>query len=386
MVSQPTAGFTPEDRGWMQRALRLARRGLGATSPNPMVGAVLVNRGRVIGQGWHRRAGEPHAEVEAIGDAAKRGESTVGSTLYVTLEPCSTHGRTPPCTDAIRTAGIACVFIAAVDPNPAHAGRGLRILKRRGVAVHSGLLREASERLNEAFNHWIVNRTPHVTVKAAMTLDGKIATESGQSKWITGPAARDWGMRLRCASDAILVGMNTVQSDNPSLTCRRGNAEPRSALAGGHRLRRVVLDSRARIPLDSRLLSDEDAEQTIVVVTGAAPARRLAALSKRVTVWICPGDPTRVDPAWLMTRLGSESVTSLLVEGGGEVAASFFEKRLVHRVAFFYAPMILGGLRTRKAVAGNGVERIELAPRLENVEWRRVGADLLLLARVQASR
>ena len=258
----------------MQRALRLARRGLGATSPNPMVGAVLVNRGRVIGQGWHRRAGEPHAEVEAIGDAAKRGESTVGSTLYVTLEPCSTHGRTPPCTDAIRAAGIACVFAAAVDPNPAHAGRGLRILKRRGVAVHSGLLREASERLNEAFNHWIVNRTPHVTVKAAMTLDGKIATESGQSKWITGPAARDWGMRLRCASDAILVGINTVQSDNPSLTCRRGNAEPRSALAGGHRLRRVVLDSRARIPLDSRLLSDEDAEQTIVVVTGAA--RRVA--------------------------------------------------------------------------------------------------------------
>ncbi len=370
----------------MQRALRLARRGLGATSPNPMVGAVLVNRGRVIGRGWHRRAGGPHAEVEAIGDATKRGESTVGSTLYVTLEPCSTHGRTPPCTNAICAAGIRTVFVAAVDPNPAHAGRGVRILKRQGVAVTSGLLRDVSERLNEAFNHWIVNRTPYVTVKAAMTLDGKIATESGQSKWITGPGARDWGMRLRCASDAILVGINTVQSDNPNLTCRQRNAEVRSAPVGGSRLRRVVLDSRARIPLNSRLVSDAHAEQTIVVVTGAAPARRVAALSKRVTVWICPGDLPRVDPGWLMTRLGSEPVTSLLVEGGGEVGASFFEKSLVHRVAFFYAPKILGGNRTRKAVAGSGVESMEFAPRLENVEWRRVGADLLLLARVQSSR
>src|SRR5882724_1283885 len=214
-------GETMKDLHLMRLALRLARRGCGATSPNPMVGAVLVKRGKIIGQGWHRRAGGPHAEIEAFRDAQARGNDPKGSTLYVTLEPCSTHGRTPPCTDAIKAARIKKVVVAASDPNPAHAGRAFRLLKRTGIKVVHGILADKAARLNEAFNHWIIHRTPFVTVKAAMTLDGKIATAAGESKWITGPTARAHGMRLRQESDAILVGINTVLVDDPGLTARK---------------------------------------------------------------------------------------------------------------------------------------------------------------------
>src|SRR5689334_5424094 len=240
------------DLSWMQRALRLAERGRGTTSPNPMVGAVLVKRGRPIGQGWHHRAGEPHAEIEALRDAAARGESPRGATLYVTLEPCCTHGRTPPCTTALIEAGVRTVIVAARDPNPAHAGRGFRLLRRAGLSVPTGL--------NEAFNHWIVERTPFVTVKAAMTLDGKIATATGKSKWITGPAARAEGMRLRADADAILVGVNTVLADDPSLTVRsqNGSVRPQS------RLRRIILDTHARTPATARVVRDADASRTTV--------------------------------------------------------------------------------------------------------------------------
>ena len=203
---------------FIRRALRLARRGYGTTSPNPLVGAVVVKQGEVIGQGWHRRAGGPHAEIEALLDAERKGHSPRGATLYVTLEPCSTLGRTPPCTDAIIAAGIKRVVVGATDPNPAHAGRGFSILKRAGIAVTPGIYAGDCARLNEAFNHWIVNGTPFVTVKAAMTLDGKIATASGESKWITGEKARAYGMKLRQGADAILVGINTVLADDPSLT------------------------------------------------------------------------------------------------------------------------------------------------------------------------
>ena len=204
----------------MRLALGLARRGYSYTSPNPMVGAVLVKHGRIIGRGWHERVGGPHAEVEALREAARRGHDPRRATLYVTLEPCSTHGRTPPCTDAIIGAGIARVVVAATDPNPAHAGRGFRILRRAGIEVVTGVLEHEATQLNESFNHWIVHRTPFVTVKAAMTLDGKIATASGESKWITGEAARTEGMKLRHGADAILVGVNTILADDPSLTAR----------------------------------------------------------------------------------------------------------------------------------------------------------------------
>src|SRR5258708_28374850 len=201
----------------MRVAVRLARRGRGTTSPSRRVGAVLVKRGKIIGRGWHHRAGGPHAEIEAFRDALGRGNDPKGSTLYVTLEPCSTHGRTPPCTDAIKAAGIKRVVVAATDPNPAHSGRGFQLLKRAGIKIVHGILADEANALNEAFNHWIVHRTPFVTVKAAMTLDGKIATAAGESKWITGPTARARGMQLRYEADAILTGFDTVLADDPNL-------------------------------------------------------------------------------------------------------------------------------------------------------------------------
>ena len=367
------------DSTLMKLALRLARRGSGATSPNPMVGAVLVQRGLVIGRGWHRQAGGPHAEVEALRDAARRGHDPRGATLYVTLEPCCTHGRTPPCTDAIIAAGIARVVVAATDPNPAHAGRGFRILRRAGLKVVTGVLADEAVRLNEAFNHWIIHHTPFVTVKAAMTLDGKIATASGESKWITGEAARAEGMKLRLGTDAILVGVNTVLADDPALTARTiSNLKSPTA---NPRLRRIILDSRARTPLTAKVVSDELAALTTIVVTKAAPARRVAALAKRVNVWTAPGK-ARVALRWLLKKLGRENVTSLLVEGGGEVNAAFLLDGFAHRVVFFYAPKILGGRHARKAVAGAGARSLAEALILRAVEWRRVGDDLMMTALV----
>lgn len=365
----------------MRRALLLARRALGRTSPNPMVGAVLVRAGRVIGEGWHRRAGEPHAEIEALRDAARRNLSTAGATLYVTLEPCCTHGRTPPCTAAIRAAGLRRVVAAATDPNPLHSGRGFRLLRRAGLDVSTGVLAPEADALNAPFNHWIVSRTPLVTVKAAMTLDGKIATASGESKWITGEKARREGMRLRRGADAILVGVNTVLLDDPVLTRRAGSSG--GAARAGSTLRRIVLDSQARTPLHARLVTDASAHLTTIVTGRGAPARRVNALAARVNVIQAPLRGGRIDLRWLLRRLGSEGVTSLLVEGGGEVNASFLMGGFAQQVVFFYAPKILGGRDARKAVAGEGARSLMEMLSLRDISWRRLGPDLMMKARVE---
>jgi diaminohydroxyphosphoribosylaminopyrimidine deaminase/5-amino-6-(5-phosphoribosylamino)uracil reductase len=370
-----------DDLREIRLAFRLARRGYGATSPNPMVGAVLVKAGKIIGRGWHRRAGLPHAEIEALQDAQKRGHNPRGAALYVTLEPCCTHGRTPPCTDAIIAAGIKRVVAGTTDPNPRHAGKGFEILKRTGIEVVHGILAGECARLNEAFNHWIVHRTPFVTVKAAMTLDGKIATATGESKWITGEKARAQGMKLRQGSDAILVGVNTILADNPSLTARgpkpgTGNRDKNV------RLRRIVLDSQARTPLTARVVNDKHAGMTTIVTGKSAPKNRVAALAKKVNVIVTPATRSKLNLRWLLKKLGAENVTSLLVEGGGEVNASFLLGGLAQRVAFFYAPKILGGRDSRKAVAGEGVKKLSEIIRLREVEWKKVGGDLSLTARV----
>ena len=405
---------------FMQLALRLARRGFGATSPNPMVGAVLVKRGKIIGRGWHHRAGLPHAEIEALRDAAKRGENPKGATLYVTLEPCSTHGRTPPCSEAVIAAGIRLVVVGTIDPNPRHAGTGLKILRRAGVEVidfsagkarHSvraislpsgkrrarsdasyQVIAEKCKALNEAFNHWIVHRTPLVTVKASMTLDGKIATASGEAKWITSAESRQFAMTLRRGADAILAGINTVLADDPMLTVRGRNIQhPTSNIQHPKRLRRIVLDSMARTPLGAKVVSDEFAELTTVVVSRNAPKKRVEALKKRVKVMIAHGiqnrrarsdTPYRIDLRWLLKKLGAENVTSLLVEGGGEVNASFLESGLAQRVAFFYAPKVLGGRDSRKGVAGDGARSFKEILQLQDFEWRKTGPDLFLTARI----
>ena len=360
----------------MRQALSLARHGYGTTSPNPMVGAVLVKAGKVIGRGWHRRAGEPHAEIEALGDAQRRGHSAKGATLYVTLEPCCTHGRTPPCTEAILAAGIKRVVAGAIDPNPRHCGKAFTILKRAGIAVTQGVLAEECELLNEAFNHWMVRGTPFVTVKTAMTLDGKVATASGESKWITGEKARAYGMKLRQGADAILVGINTILADDPSLTVRSQSQKG---------LRRIVLDAKARTPVDARVVTDPHVHFTTVVVGKSAPRGKVAALAKRVNVLAAPARNGKIELRWLLRKLGSENVTNLLVEGGGEVNASFLLQGHAQRIAFFYAPTILGGRDSRKSVAGKGVSGVDEAVKLSQVEWRRLGPDLLLTARVVLS-
>ena len=373
------------DAHYMRLALRLARKGLGKTSPNPMVGAVVVKRGKILGQGWHHRAGEPHAEIEALRDAARQGQATRGATIYVTLEPCCTHGRTPPCTEAMIAAGLQRVVVGATDPNPEHAGRGFTILQAAGITVEQGVLAEECAKLNEVFNHWIVRRTPWVTVKAAMTLDGKIATASGESKWITGDQARAYGMKLRRGSDAILVGINTVLADDPSLTVRAGKA----ALPG-RGLRRIILDARARTPLAARVVTDEFAGLTTIVVGQSAPKKNVAALARRVNVIMAPfakssapaTRPSALDLRWLLEQIGREGVTSLLVEGGGEVNASFLLGGLAQRVAFFYAPKILGGRNSRKAVAGEGARSLDEVVGLTDLRWQKIGEDLLLTARV----
>lgn len=372
----------------MRRAWQLARRGYGTTSPNPMVGAVLVKAGRVIGQGWHHRAGLPHAEIEALRAAQRRGQNPRGATLYVTLEPCCTHGRTPPCTDAIIAAGIRRVVVGATDANPHHAGKGFKILKRAGIDVMHGLLADECARLNDIFNHWIVHRTPFVTVKAAMTLDGKIATAAGESKWITGEKARAFGMHLRAGNDAVLVGVNTVLADDPSLTVRGASA--RGKTSGIPPRRRIILDSLARTPLSARVVSDEFAAFTTIVVSRRAPQKRVAALAKKVNVLVAPvvkspsavPRPASLDLRWLLKKLGAEKVSGLLVEGGGEVNASFLFGGLAQRVVFFYAPKILGGRDARKAVAGEGAKSLaEIIP-LRDVAWQKLGEDLLLTAQV----
>ena len=372
---------------FMRIALRLARRGFGTTSPNPTVGAVLVKNGKIIGCGRTTPVGGPHAEIQALKDAQQRGHAPNGATLYATLEPCCTQGRTPPCTDAIVAAGIKRVIVGATDPNPKHSGKGFTILKRSGLEVLSGVLSEDCSKLNESFNHWIVHRTPFVTVKAAMTLDGKIATANGESKWITGDKARTYGMKLRQGSDAILVGVNTVLADNPSLTVRTIKSGKWTTIAP---IRRIVLDSLARTPLNAKVITDEQRSLTTIVVSENAPRQRAAALAKRVKVLVAPSrgfkvrDSRReIDLRWLLHKLGSDDVTSLVVEGGGEVNASFLLGGLAQRVALFYAPKILGGRDARKAVGGEGVLRLEDALELQEVDWRKLGRDLLLTARVK---
>ena len=373
----------------MRQALRLARKGLGATSPNPTVGAVLVKNGKIIGRGRTAPAGGPHAEIAALRDAQKNGRSTFGATLFVTLEPCCTHGRTPPCTDAIIASEIKKVVVAATDPNPQHAGKGFKILARAGIEVVAGILSDECAQLNEVFNHWIVWRTPFITVKAAMTLDGKIATASGESKWITGEKAREYGMKLRLASDAILVGINTILADNPSLTARIQNSEFRIHNKNP-RLRRIILDSMARTPVAAKVVADEFASLTTIIVSNSAPKKRVAALAKRVNVLIAPAKEnsslltphSSLDLRWLLKKLGSQNVSSLLIEGGGEVNASFLLGGLAQRVAFFYAPKILGGRDARKGVAGDGAEKLSDVVQLEGVQWRKLDEDLLLTAKV----
>jgi len=355
----------------MKLALKLAAKGAGWVSPNPMVGAVVVKDGQVVGQGYHRRVGAPHAEVEALRQA---GEASRGADLYVTLEPCNHQGRTPPCTQAILAAGVGRVCIATPDPNPQVAGGGAEYLRSKGVEVEVGLLEKEARSLNEAWFHWVNTSRPWVIAKAACSLDGKIATASGESQWLTGEAARAYGHRLRHRVDAILVGINTALSDNPQLTTRlpRGRGRGRDPI-------RVVLDSRLRLPLSAKLLRLDSPAPTWVACTSEAPKEKIRAIKELgAEVLVFPPESGRVPLKPLLELLGRQQVQSLLVEGGAEVLGACFDQRLVNRFYFFYAPKILGGREAPGVLGGRGVSLLADAHLARNVSVRRIELDLLI--------
>ena len=372
--------FSAADEEFMRRALWLAQRAYGGTSPNPMVGAVIVRDGKILGEAFHKRAGEPHAEVNAINAAHRARHDLRGATIYVTLEPCCTFGRTPPCTSALIASGIARVVVAASDPNPRHAGRGLKLLRKSGIEVESGLLAAESMRLNEAFNHWIVHHRPFVICKCAMSLDGKIATNSGDSKWITGERARAYGMRLRLGADAILVGVNTILRDDPSLTLRAARGVK---IPSWKNLQRIVLDPGGRIPESARILNDDRASSTTIVLTTKVRPKKTSTLEKKTRVMIAPISRGEINLRWLLKKLGDEGITSLLIEGGGETHYNFLQQGLVNRVHFFYAPLVITGRDAPKSVGGDKTLRSGRGLKLDNVEWSKVGEDLLCTALIR---
>jgi diaminohydroxyphosphoribosylaminopyrimidine deaminase/5-amino-6-(5-phosphoribosylamino)uracil reductase len=355
----------------LTRALELAERGRYTVPPNPMVGAVVVRRGRIVAEGWHRRAGGPHAEAAVLDRA---GSQARGADLYVSLEPCVHVGRTPPCAPRIVDSGIARVFVAARDPNPLVAGRGIRALRKAGIeVVEAGLpLRLAAERQNERFRTWITRERPFVLAKWAATLDGKIASVSGESRWITGPVARMRALLLREEYDAVLVGARTVDADDPLLTRRLGKA-------GRRRFRRIVVDGRLRVPASARLFRNPE---DVLVATARPPdharARRLR--SRGIAVWSLKGR-RGVDLPALLARLAAEEVTGLLVEGGAETLFGFFRARLVDRVAVFFAPRVLGGRDAPDGVGGAGFG-LDQSIRIAAVEHEYLGPDWLVTGRV----
>ncbi|MFN0151011.1 MAG: bifunctional diaminohydroxyphosphoribosylaminopyrimidine deaminase/5-amino-6-(5-phosphoribosylamino)uracil reductase RibD [bacterium] len=360
------------DERFMDLALALARRGLGATHPNPVVGAVVVRRGEIVGRGWHARAGGPHAEVVALAAAGSRAR---GATLYVTLEPCCHTGRTPPCTDAVRAAGIARVVAAMRDPNPLVDGKGLALLRRRGVSVAAGCREAAARELNAGFVKRVTTSMPLVTLKAALTLDGRIATSSGESKWITGPEARRHVQSLRAQSDAIAVGVGTVLADDPRLSARDGSAR---------RPVRVVFDTELRTPPAARALAGARAGGGGVLILAApdAPRARRTRLERAGARVIAVPRAARggVSLRRALRALARVGLNTLLLEGGGRLATAFLADRLVDRVALFYALVILGG--AKPLVGDLGIARLAGAIHLRDTTCRRIGGDLLIEGRL----
>ena len=363
---------------FMARALDLARAHLGETSPNPTVGAVLVKNGRIIAEGYHRAAGQPHAEIVALRQA---GADARGATLYVTLEPCDHYGRTPPCSLAIIEAGVQQVFYATSDPNPT-AGGGAQRMAAAGIQVYRGPGEEEAREINRFFFHHVRTGLPYVIAKFAASLDGKIATHTGDSQWITGPEARQRGHHLRSQVDAILVGAGTVIADDPQLTARR----PDGRLASRQPLR-VALDSSGRIPLAAQIFSPDLPGRTLVATTTAMAAARRRALKERgVEVATLPADASgRVSIPHLLAHLGQRQTLSLMVEGGGEVLGSFFAAKVVQEVWAFLAPLIIGGEGAPGPVRGPGAVQLADATRLQDVHLEAVGKDWLFRAKVKSA-
>jgi len=364
-VVRPKSVSNPLHDRWMARAIALARQGLGRTSPNPAVGAVVVKNGRVVGEGWTRPAGGPHAEIVALRQA---GRGAKGATLYVTLEPCAHHGRTPPCTQAVIAAEVARVVVGVGDPNPRVRGRGLRALAAAGIAVNTGILAEEAGAVSAWFRHYIVRGRPYVLLKLAASIDGRIATARGESRWISGPAARRWVHELRNQVDAVMVGSGTVLADDPALTCR---------MRGGRDPLRVVVDGRLRISPRARIVRQRSRAATLIAVTASAsPARARALARAGAEVMVVPGRRGKVSLASLLRELAARGVVSVLIEGGGELAAAALRARLVDRLLVVTAPLVIGG-DGRPMLASLGLGRLANAPRIVDERMSRLGPDLL---------
>src|SRR5512143_371726 len=359
------------DEFYMSMALELAAIGRGTASPNPMVGAVVVNGDKVVGKGWHKRPGTPHAEAIAL---QKAGDKAQGATLYVNLEPCCHRDKlTPPCTDAVLKSGVKRVVVGMVDPNPKVCGQGINILKGAGLEVETGVLQEKCERLNQAFTKYITTGLPFVTLKVAQTLDGKIATSSGDSKWITGFEARRQGHHLRHQSDAIIVGIGTILRDDPSLTTRI------EGLENPHDPCRIILDSTLRIPLDAKILTLDSKAKTLVATTIAGSTQKMKEIKKKKGGLLIVDDVDGlVSLPALMDELAKMGMINVLIEGGARVNAEALRSGVVDKVMFFVAPKILGGDDARGSIGGKSPENLADAIPLYDVHYTKTGEDILI--------
>lgn len=357
---------------FMKRAIELAKQGAGWTAPNPLVGAVVVKNGRVIGEGYHRKYGELHAERNAL---AACTEDPAGATLYVTLEPCCHYGKTPPCTEIIIEKKIAKVVIGSRDPNPKVAGKGARILREHGIEVVEDYMREACDALNPVFFHYITTKTPYVVLKFAMTLDGKIATRTGASKWITGEASRNHVHQLRGRYAGILAGIGTVLADDPMLNCR---------IDGAHQPLRIILDSHLRIPMGSRLVRSAKEYPLLIVCNESTRDReegtnRIQKLEEAgAKVWTLPEKNGHPDLNVLMQRLGEEKIDSVLIEGGGTVNEAALKAHIVHHVYAYIAPKIFGGEDAKTPVEGSGIRLPQECAKLRLAKITVLLNDMLL--------
>ena len=360
------------DRQYMEQALCLAKKGEGFVSPNPMVGAVIVKDGRVIGSGYHRQYGGPHAEVNAVAEAK---EDIAGATVYVTLEPCAHYGKTPPCADMLAEKKPARVVVGSLDPNPLVAGKGVQKLRDAGIPVTVGVLEAQCRELNRVFFHYIAAKRPYVVMKTAMTLDGKIATVTGESQWITGEESRRDAHYLRCKYTGIMVGVNTIVHDNARLTCR---------LEQGKNPVRIVVDSCLRIPLSANVLKEQESNQTILATTSQASplaVQKLEALGARVLC--CRSKDGRVDLGDLMDRLGELGIDSVLLEGGATLNDAALREGIVQEVVAYIAPKIIGGAQALTPVEGAGTARLQDAYQLERMRAEPVGQDIKLSAYIR---
>jgi diaminohydroxyphosphoribosylaminopyrimidine deaminase/5-amino-6-(5-phosphoribosylamino)uracil reductase len=355
-----------EDERWMKRALRLAEKGRGRTSPNPMVGAVLVKDGKVVGEGFHAKAGEAHAEIVALQQA---GEGARGTILYLNLEPCTHHGKTPPCAPQVVEAGVKRVVIGMEDPNPLVKGKGIEMLRRAGLDVEVGILEKECRRLNEAFCKYILKKEPFVILKVAATLDGKMATRNGDSKWISGEASRRFVHKLRDQVDGVLVGIGTVLKDDPMLTAR---------IRGGRDPYRIILDSQLKIPEEAKVIGSNPAK-AIIASTELAPKDKIEKLEKRgVKILIFDSIGGKVNLRACLSKLGEIGMTNLLVEGGSQVNGSFLDEGLIDKLLLFLSPRLMGDHQALGIFGGEGVSNLQEAIALKEIKTKRVGEDIFL--------